>query len=234
MSKLRNPLSSQLSLWTSPRLLSYKRAMSVSTKCLRLGLAVLLLCTLGLAADFTWDWHTQQVMGREDPSVGNTSKLKEADRTALIDAITARLQKPMTDRGFDDDRIREIASTARIRLVDLGKGNAVVLATSISMEGGCDGTNCPFWIFQNSPDGYISLLDTVAASYTIQPDSTNGFSDLVMMRHVSASESSLTLYHYGDGKYVDAGCYTATWPAAKDGETPDPEISPCKAEEEKK
>ncbi len=203
--------------------------MVVSTK-FRIPLTVILLCALAWAADFTWDWHSQQVIGREDPSVGNTSRLKESDRTALIDAITARLQKPMSDRGFDDDRIREIASTARIRLVDLGKGNPVVLATSISMEGGCDGTNCPFWIFQNSPDGYVSLLDTVAASYTVQPDSTNGFSDLVMMRHVSASESSLSLYHYGDGKYVDAGCYTATWSPPEDGEVQDPEITPCKTD----
>jgi hypothetical protein len=203
--------------------------MVVSTK-FRIPLTVILLCALAWAADFTWDWHSQQVIGREDPSVGNTSRLKESDRTALIDAITARLQKPMSDRGFDDDRIREIASTARIRLVDLGKGNPVVLATSISMEGGCDGTNCPFWIFQNSPDGYISLLDTVAASYTIQPDSTNGFSDLVMMRHVSATESNLTLYRYQDGKYVDSGCYTATWPPPKEGEVQDPEIAPCKTD----
>src|SRR5450755_2636726 len=171
--------------------------MVVSTKFFRIGLTVLLLCAFALAADFAWDWHKQQVIGREDPSVGNTSKLKESDRTALIDAITLRLQKPMSDRGYSDDRIREIASTARIRLIDLGgKHGSVVLATSISMEGGCDGTNCPFWIFQQSPDGYVSLLDTVAASYTVQPNDAGGIADLVMMRHVSASESSLSLYHF--------------------------------------
>jgi hypothetical protein len=69
-----------------------------------------------LAADFTWDWHNQQVIGRDDPSVANTSKLKESDRTALIDAIAARLQKPMSERGYSDDRIREVASIARIRI----------------------------------------------------------------------------------------------------------------------
>ena len=205
--------------------------MAVSTKFFRIALAVLLLCALALAADFTWDWHNQEVIGRDDPSVANTSKLKEPDRTALIDAITVRLQKPMSDHGYSDDRIREVASIARIRIVALGaKGAPLVLASSISMEGGCDGSNCPFWIFQNSPDGYVSLLDTVAASYTVQPDSTNGFSDLVTMRHVSASESTLTLYRFDQGKYVDSGCYTATWPSPKDGEIQNPDISPCKTD----
>ena len=103
--------------------------MAVSRKFFRIALTVLLLCTLALAADFTWDWHNQQVIGRDDPSVANTSKLKESDRTALIDAIAARLQKPMSERGYSDDRIREVASIARIRIVDLGgKGDSAVLA----------------------------------------------------------------------------------------------------------
>jgi hypothetical protein len=124
--------------------------------------------------------------------------------------------------------IGEAIGAVRLHGIDLGgKGDSAVLATSISMEGGCDGSNCPFWIFQNSPDGYVSLLDTVAASYTVQPDSANGFSDLVTMRHVSASESTLTLYRYDQGKYVDSGCYTATSPSPKDGEVQDPEIVPC-------
>jgi hypothetical protein len=66
-----------------------------------------------------------------------------------------------------------------------------------------------------------------AQVYTVQPDSANGFSDLVTMRHVSASESTLTLYRYDQGKYVDSGCYTATSPSPKDGEVQDPEIVPC-------
>ncbi len=190
------------------------------------------VCAVASAANFAWDWHDQDVIGRDDPSVANAVKLNESERSALIDAIAARLQKPMSDQGYADDRIREVASLSRIRFVDLsGQGKPVILATSVSLEGGCDANNCPFWIFQNSPDGYVSLLDTVAASYTIQPTSSNGFSDLVIMRHVTASESRLTLYRYEDGKFVDSGCYTATWAPAKDGEIQDPEITACKGGE---
>ena len=52
------------------------------------------------------------------PASAIPRKLTEPERGALIDAIVLRLQKPMTDAGYDDDRIREIASTTRIRFVD--------------------------------------------------------------------------------------------------------------------
>jgi hypothetical protein len=208
--------------------------MSILRKAVSSGVAVLAICVIALAADFEWNWRNQATIGRNDPSVGNTSKLTEDERIALINAIVVRLDKPMAERGYDNQRIREIASTTRIRFVDVGGEKPLLFATSLGLEGGCDAlANCPLWIFRHSEDGYVSVLDAVAASYTIQPTSTNGFSDLVIMRHDSASESHLTLYSYADGKYVDAGCYTATWAAPKDGEIQDPAISPCKAEEPK-
>jgi len=197
-------------------------------------IAVITLCAVALAADFEWNWRKQEVIDRKDPSVGNTSKLTEPDRAALIDLMVQRLQKPMSERGYDDDRIREIASTTRVRFVDLGDGKPVVFATSLGLEGGCDALgNCPLWIFRHGDAGYVALLEGVGASYTLQPESSDGLSDLVIMRHVSASESNLTLYRYGDGRYTDAGCYTANWPAPKEGEIQDPEISPCHAEQPK-
>lgn len=208
--------------------------MRVLTSPLKIALAVLALCALLAAADFTWDWHNQEVIGQRDTSVANTSKLTESQRAELIQTIVLRLQKPMSEAGYDDERIREIASTTRLRFVDLGDGKPVVMATSLGLEGGCDAlVNCPFWIFRHSEDGYVSLLDTDAASYTIQPTSTDGFSDLVILRHLTATESRLTLYKYGDNKYSEAGCYTAKWPATKDAEQQDPEVAPCKSDESK-
>jgi hypothetical protein len=42
--------------------------MAVSTKFFRIALAVFLFCALALAADFTWDWHNQEVIGRDIPA----------------------------------------------------------------------------------------------------------------------------------------------------------------------
>jgi hypothetical protein len=200
--------------------------MRVLTSSGKVVLALLALCALLVAADFTWDWRNQEVIGRVDTSVANTSKLTESQRSELIQAIVFRLQKPMSEQGYDDDRIHDVASTTRLRFVDLGDGQPLIMATSLGVEGGCDAlVDCPFWIFRHTEDGYVSLLDTNAASYTVQPTSSNGLSDLVIMRHITSTESRLTLFKYGDSKYSEAGCYTAKWPAAKNGETQDPEIT---------
>ncbi len=197
----------------------------------RLTLLVVASCTLALAADFTWEWRNQEVIARTAPSLNNTPRLSESERTELLDIIVKRLQKPLSERGYDDDRIREIASTTRLRFVDLGEGKPVIMATSLGLEGGCDAlVNCPFWIFGHRKNGYVPMLETVAASYTIQPSATEGFSDLVIARHITPTENRLTLYKYAEAKYADAGCYMATFPEPKDGEIQDPEIVPCKAE----
>ncbi len=205
--------------------------MRIRSSSVGFALLLTLSCAVALAADFAWDWRNQETIGRHDPSLNNTSRLTEPERAVLLDAVIVRLRKPMIDRGYDGDRIREIASTTRLRFVDLGEGKPAILATSIGLEGGCDElTNCPFWIFQRSAKGYMLILDTVSASYTVQQANSNGFSDIVTLQHVSSKESRLTLYKYQRGKYVDAGCAIATWPAPKNGEIQEPEIAPCQAE----
>lgn len=205
--------------------------MRLSRNLVCIGLAVVAACAPALAADFEWNWRDQQTIGRYDPSIGNTSRLTEPQRVAIIDAIVLRLQKPMSEHGYDDERIREIASTTRMRFVDVGADKPLLFATSLGLEGGCDAmSNCPLWILRHSDDGYVSVVDAVAASYTIQPTRTNGFADLVLTRHDSPTETHLSVYTYADGKYSDTGCYTAKWPASKDAENQDPDITACKAE----
>ena len=199
----------------------------------RLALLALVFCTFALAADFTWDWRNQEVLGRTDTSLNNTSKLTEPERNGLLDAIIVRLMKPLADRGYDDGRIREIASTTRVRFVDVGK-ETVVMAASLGVEGGCDVlANCPFWVFGHGKDGYAVMVETDAASYTVQPTMSDGYSDLVLVRHVTPSENRLTLYKYADGKYAEAACYSAVFAPPKEAEgIADPEIAPCKSEKE--
>jgi hypothetical protein len=190
-------------------------------------LALIALSAVAQKAEFNWNWRDQEVIGHHDASLGNTSKLTEPERAALLDAIVLRLQKPMTDAGYDDDRIREIASTTRVRFVDFGGGKPLLFATSLGLEGGCDPLgNCPLWIFRRSSGGFVSLLDAVAASYTLQ--SSDG--ELVLMHHVSQKQSGLEVYRLDEGKLNQGGCYTANWPAHSDDPTQvsDPEIVPCK------
>ena len=208
--------------------MSYKRAMGISRNLAGLLLALMATPLFAQTPDFSWSWQEQEVIGRNDASIGNTSKLTEPERAALLDAIVQRLQKPMSQAGYDEDRIREIASTTRVRFVDMGSGKPLVFATSLGMEGGCDPMgNCPVWIFRRTADGFVPLLDAIAASYTLQ--STEGPRDLILMHHVSAKESGLQLFRLDDGKLELAGCYVALWPTRSDDPTQvsDPTYKPC-------
>ena len=185
-------------------------------------------CAFAQSPDFDWDWRNQQIIGRNDPSLGNTSRLTETERGELIDAIVLRLQKPMSDAGYDDDRIREIASTTRVRFVDVGEAQPLLLATSMGLEGGCDAlSNCPLWIFRRGSKGFVALLNDIAASYTLQ--SADGAPQLVLMRHVSQKESALMAYRFADRKLTPTACFKALWPAqsADNTQPSDPKLQPC-------
>ena len=193
-------------------------------------LALVFLATFAVAQkpEFDWDWRNQEVIGREDASVGNTSRLTEPERSALIDAIVLRLQKPMGDAGYDDDRIREIATTTRIRFIDAGAGQPLIFTTSIGLEGGCDALgNCPLWVFRHTDDGFLSLLNTIAASYTLKP--VEGEFEVVFLHHLSSKESGLVVYRLADEKLQGVGCYTAVWPKPSNdpNQLSDPKIEPC-------
>src|SRR5271166_3331973 len=107
--------------------MTYKLSMSSRSQTHLLALVLIVGCC-ALAADFTWDWRNQEVIGRTDPSLNTTSKLTEPERNELLDAVIVRLMKPMGDAGYDDQRIREVASTTRLRFVELGEGKPVILA----------------------------------------------------------------------------------------------------------
>ena len=69
--------------------------MAISRKIAVLLLALMATPLFAQAPDFSWSWQEQEVIGRNDASIGNTSKLTEPERAALLDAIVQRLQKPM-------------------------------------------------------------------------------------------------------------------------------------------
>ncbi len=202
--------------------------MDVCRKIAAVALLLVGSCALAQNSDFTWDWRNQEVIGRNDPSIGNTSRLSEPERAQLVDAIVLRLQKPMSDAGYDDGRIHEIATTTRVRFVDMGDVQPLLVTTSVGLEGGCDSLgNCPLWIFRRGSDGFVSLVDAIAASFTLQ--SADGAPLLVLMRHVSQKESALMAYRFADGKLTPTACYKALWPAksADSIETSDPKLEAC-------
>ena len=91
--------------------------------------------------------------------------------------------------------------------------------------------NCPFWLFRKTKHSYKLLLYAEGIqSFTIERTRTNGFRDIVLAMHGSATESQLTLYKYANGAYHDVACYDANW-TVLEGDTirelKEPRITPC-------
>ena len=126
-----------------------------------------------------------------------------------------------------------MAAATRVKLVDLnGDGTPEIIAQGIGDV--CSPTgNCPFWVFQKVASGYKVVLEKGAVqSFTVQPTRSNGYFDLVLGMHGSATEQGLYLYQFGQGRYRSIACYYANWSYLDDNgrvrELKEPRITPCR------
>jgi hypothetical protein len=174
------------------------------------------------AQKFVWNWHEVQRAG--DP-LGSEAKMSVADR-ALLETRLAQLYKA------DTDTAKRGAGT-RVQLVDLnGDGVPEVIAQAVGDDVCSPTGNCTFWVFQKTPSGYRLILEKGAAQgFTIQPNRTSNYSDLVLTMHGSATEQGLYVYQFKRDHYQRAACYDARWSYLdKNGEVQElkePRIAPC-------
>jgi hypothetical protein len=171
---------------------------------------------------FQWNWkESEEARNRVATSEG----ISPADRTKLLNALATRFK--------GDPKPNKEAAETRVKLVDLNDdGVAEAIAQPVG-EPNCSPTgNCPFWVFQRTADGYRLLLNKAGVqTFTVQPTRTNGFLDLVLGMHGSATEQTLFEYRFRDGRYRQTGCYDANWEyLGKDGEyhnLKEPRKTPC-------
>lgn len=196
-------------------------------------LAILALAFgLGLTAQptqhFRWDWRNAQELDY-GKTVGKSVELSTAERRQLVHAIAERLKTSM-DAGANASAI---ALKARVKFIDLnGDGRPEVIAQPVGLESGCGATgNCPFWVFEKTPAGYQLILRSEGGFqvFTIEPATTNGFSDMVLGTHDSAGERTLYLFRYSEGRYRRRACYNANWWTYEGGfhKLKQPQITPC-------
>ena len=177
------------------------------------------------AERFHWDWRKVERDGWE--SIGQSKSLSAKDRAGLITAVASQLRRFMPDIGIESDHeLREAAAKTQFKAVDLGDNGIL----EFLVQGGgigpatlrlCSPTgNCESWVFRRSDDKYSVILHrTATQNFTIQPAITNGFHDLVLGQHGSATDQGLTLYRFDGAKYRRFACYDADWSfLGKDGE----------------
>lgn len=180
-------------------------------------------------AHFYWSEKKAHELDYNKETLEKNTTLTAEEKSALVTAVTAILQ-PVMHQEFQDtyDKLPSSAEQARLihwqvmhtRIfpVDLdGDGVREVIAQPQDYKSGlCGATgNCSFWIFKKSGTAYKLLFDSGQGNgwemFTIETTRTNGYFDIVLAAHVSASEKFLGLHQVINGKYQQVHCYWVDW-----------------------
>jgi hypothetical protein len=172
--------------------------------------------TISRAAPSHFRWSERQAHELDyDHTIHNSTALTPEEKKSFIDLIVQTLKR--IDEEMTDDERFKLASETRIEFVDLnGDGRPEVIAEANGL-GPCGASNCVFWIFQLTPSGTKVLLDstldggTIYELVTIRPWMTNGFKDIVLASHSSATARNIVWYRYTNGSYRPSHCYYLSW-----------------------
>lgn len=169
---------------------------------------------------FHWDCHKWEKDNWE--SIAQSKTLSAKERAGLTRAVASQLRPFMSRMDLESEQeLRQVAAQAQVKAVDLsGEGSREYLAKGAGNFLCSPTGNCEAWVFRQNGDKYSVILHrTATQTFTIQPTLTNGFHDLVLGQHGSATDTGLTLYRFDGSKYRRLACYDADWSfLGKDGE----------------
>jgi hypothetical protein len=180
--------------------------------------------TIQRTPKFQWGQGQPQELNK---ALADDNNIIPEDRAALLHAFA---------REFNDyptpPSPMERAEQTLVKFVDLnGDGIPEVIAQSIGNI--CGAANCPLYVFQKTGTKYQVILEKGAAqTVTIQKSRTNGYLDVIVGMHGSATEQGLFVYQFRQGRYWRTHCFNASFTyVGKDGEVHELEearITPCK------
>lgn len=181
---------------------------------------------------FHWNAKSVQTAGWTS-SLRRNKSLTSAQKSALVRVLAPLIKADLDGPSHSEEEWQALTRGTRIALVDLnGDGEPEVVAQAPSVELGCGATgNCPFWVFQRAGATYKLILHANGIqNFTVQPTLKDGFHDLVLGSHMSASEQYLVDYRYMNGSYREGPCHDANWEVMDDKgmhELKHPLISQC-------
>jgi len=203
----------------------------------RLRLLAILICwgflsfAQGPTKRFGWDCRAVEKDGWA--SIAESKTLSAQERVGLTEIVASQLRPFMSEMNIDtEQQLRDLAAQTSIKAVDLGGNGSKQYLARGSVSSLCSPTgNCEAWVFRPDGEKYSMILHRIATqTFTIQSTVTNGFHDLVLGQHGSATEQGLTLYRFDKSKYRRIACYDASWTVlGKDGEFHDlkePRLTP--------
>jgi hypothetical protein len=156
--------------------------------------------------------NSKQIDGKDQ--LGKTKAISPSQRAALIDAISIEF-RPGGKIGTPsaEKKLRATVMETRVTMVDLNRDGIPEVIAQGSGDESCSPTgNCALWVFMRSGNGFKLILDKGAVqSFGICSSRANGFNDLVLGQHGSASESEMSIYRFADGKYRRGPCYDVSF-----------------------
>jgi hypothetical protein len=188
---------------------------------------------------FVWDWrHSQELSYKR--TLQNSTELTTQDKTAIRKTISGWVHSH-ADGDSDNSAValKALLRNLRIKAVDLnGDGIPEFVVQPTGPNDWCGATgNCVLWIFQRSERDFSLIFDSeqgngvgAAEMFNVLPHRTNGYSDLVLAAHDSASEKTLFLYKFDGRQYRPHECYDADWQTYTNGEvgySKEPTITTC-------
>lgn len=173
-------------------------------------------------------------------TIATAKELMPEERASLLGFILNRFQHPASRHDADmfedmsNKELRKLALDTRIEFYDLnGDGKNEIIAQGNGL-GACGGTgNCVVLVLQSTPTGFQILLDSRAGKFgrgfekiRIMESRTNGYRDIVLASHVSASDRTLEVFRFKSGEYRRSGCfYSTVWSADHPEGLKNPDIS---------
>jgi len=161
-----------------------------------------------------------------DKPLAAHSEISAANRAALLHVLAPEL----ADVPSFPTPIQR-ASQTLVKFIDLnGDGVPEVIAKTVG--DACSPTgNCSVYVFQKIGTKYREILEGDAQNIRIQKTRTNGYLDVVVGMHGSATEQGLFVYQFSKGQYWRTHCYIASFSYTdKNGEVHELEearITPC-------
>ena len=172
---------------------------------------------------FQWEQGEPQEL---DKALADCDNISTGDRAALLSALAREYNNYPTPPSP-----MERAERTHVKFIDLnGDGVSEVIAQPIGDI--CGAANCPLFVFQKTGTNYRVILKKRAAQYvTVQKTRTNGYLDVVVGMHGSATEEGLFVYQFSSRRYRQTHCYNESLTElGRDGEVHElekPRITPC-------
>jgi len=162
-------------------------------------------------AQAKWSVPQLQELGPRDQVRSGKAALSPAEKAALRDITGRAIRACLRDPGLEDPTTfgsyLESLTVKRVFLNEAGLHGLIVQGWGDCMCGATG--NCDFWLIAEKPSGFDVVLQTIGIqSFQIQKTVSNGYFDVILGRHDSATWAFTTTRGATTGERRARSCLT--------------------------